>query len=122
VLIQTSGGGGVRASAQWVAGPPLLHQELSPDRKTREIQITSVTGATRTIWQDHDDAYWIPTAGNGALIAASPDGRCVAFISDKGTGWPHLYVMPAAAKSEKEAKRPDQRRTHRGFPGLVAQQ
>jgi Tol biopolymer transport system component len=105
LLIQTSGVGGVRSGAQCVAGPAILHQELSPDRKTREIQITSVTGATHTIWQDHDDAYWTPTAGNGALIAASPDGRSVAFISDKGSGWPHLYVMPAAAKSEKEAKR-----------------
>jgi dipeptidyl aminopeptidase/acylaminoacyl peptidase len=104
VLVPTSGGGGVRPAAQWVAGPALLHQELSADRKTREIQITSVTGATRTIWQDHDDAYWTPTAGNGALIAASPNGTSIAFISDKDTHWPHLYVIPATAKSEKEAR------------------
>src|SRR5437667_5917188 len=52
VLFATSGGGGVRAGSQWAAGPALVHQELSPDRKTREIQITTVTGSTRTIWRD----------------------------------------------------------------------
>lgn len=103
VLFPTSGGGGVKAGAQWVAGPALVHQELSPDRKTREIQITTVTGETRTVWRDHDDAYWTPTAGNGALVAASPDGTSIAFISDR-TGWPHLYLMAANAKSEKEAR------------------
>jgi dipeptidyl aminopeptidase/acylaminoacyl peptidase len=107
LLFSTSGGGGVRAGAQWVAGPALLHQEMSPDRKTREIQITTVAGTTRTIWRDHDDAYFTPTAGNGALIAASPDGMSVAFVSDRDGNdrWPHLYIIPAAAKSEKEARR-----------------
>ena len=103
MLFPTSGGGGVKTGAQWVAGPSLVHQEMSADRKTREIQVTAVTGETRTIWRDHDDAYWTPTAGNGALIAASPNGASIAFISDR-TGWPHLYVMPATAKSEKEAR------------------
>ena len=48
MLIPTSGDGDVKAGAQWVAGPALVHQEMSPDRKTREIRITLVTGETES--------------------------------------------------------------------------
>jgi dipeptidyl aminopeptidase/acylaminoacyl peptidase len=46
-------------------------------------------------------AYWTPTGGTRTL--ASPDGQWIAFISDR-TGWPHLYVIPADATSESQAR------------------
>ena len=104
VFVPTSGGGGGGGGAagmQWVAGPAVVHQEFSPDRKTREIRITSVTGETRTVWKDHDPDYWTPTGS--ARTVASPDGKSVAFFSDR-TGWPHLYVIPANATSESQAR------------------
>jgi dipeptidyl aminopeptidase/acylaminoacyl peptidase len=107
VFVPTAGGGGGGArnaslsGDQWVAGPALLHQELSPDHKTRELKITLVSGETHTIWKDHDPAWWSPS--NGPRSVASPDGKWVAFISDR-TGWPHIYVIPSDATSESQAK------------------
>jgi dipeptidyl aminopeptidase/acylaminoacyl peptidase len=104
VMIPTSGGGGgggAGARAQWVAGPALVHEEYSGDRKTREIKVTGVNGESRTIWKDFDPA-WISLA-NGPRTVASPDGRHIAFISDR-SGWAHLYVIPYDATSESQAK------------------
>jgi dipeptidyl aminopeptidase/acylaminoacyl peptidase len=104
VMISTSGGGGgggAGGRAQWVAGPALVHEEYSGDRKTREIKVTSVTGESRTVWKDYDP-LWISLA-DGPRTVASPDGKMIAFISDR-SGWVHLYVTPADATSELQAK------------------
>ncbi len=69
----------------------LVYQELSPDGKTREIKTVvrrrhrrACCGATAT------------TAGGRRPIATSkllvsPDGKSLAFVSDR-TGWIHVYV------------------------------
>ncbi len=85
---------------QWGAGPSIVHEEFSPDHKTLEIKITALSGETRTLWKDFDPA-WISPA-DGAMDVASPDGKLLAFISDR-TGWPHLYVIPTNATSESQA-------------------
>jgi len=76
----------------WTADGALVFEELSPDRKTRTISRAAVDGAIRTIWRDTDPAWWSPT--RGPVTVLSPDGRQVAFFSDK-SGWTHLYVGPA---------------------------
>ena len=86
---------------QWAAGPSIVHVEYSADHKTMEIKRTSLDGETHILWKDHDPA-WISPA-DGAMDAASPDGKWLAFISDR-TGWPHLYVIPVDATSESQAK------------------
>lgn len=103
VMIPTSGAGGGAgaARAQWVAGPALVHEEYSGDRKSREIKITTVSGETRTLWKDYD-ARWISLA-DGPRTVTSPDGKQIAFISDR-TGWAHLYVIAADATSESQAR------------------
>lgn len=86
---------------QWATGPAIIHEEFSPDHKTLEIQRTTLTGETRTLWKDHDDK-WVSPA-DGAMDVTSPDGKWLAFISDR-SGWPHLYVIPTDATSETQAK------------------
>ena len=86
---------------QWGAGPSIVHEEFSPDHKTMQLQVTSLTGETRTLWKDHDPA-WISPA-DGAMDVTSPDGKWVAFISDR-SGWPHLYIIPIDATSEAQAR------------------
>jgi Tol biopolymer transport system component/dienelactone hydrolase len=86
---------------QWAAGPSIVHEEFSPDHKTMEIKVTALSGETRTLWKDYDPA-WISPA-DGAMDIASPDGKSLAFISDR-SGWPHVYVIPTDATSESQAK------------------
>jgi dipeptidyl aminopeptidase/acylaminoacyl peptidase len=103
VMVPTSGGGGGGAGgrAQWVAGPALVHEEYSGDRKHREIDVTTVSGETRAVWKDYDPA-WISMA-DGPRTVTSPDGKTIAFISDR-SGWAHLYAIPADATSESQAR------------------
>jgi dipeptidyl aminopeptidase/acylaminoacyl peptidase len=87
---------------QWTADNTLVYQEITPDGKTREIKSTSVGTLPRTLWRDHDDRWWSPT-GRDTKLLVSPDGRSLAFVSDR-TGWIHVYVMPVDATSESQAK------------------
>jgi len=115
VMIATSAGqrGNPGNGPQWVEGPAVMHQELSADRKTRKIEVTSVTGETRTIWSDYDPAWWSPS--NSPRTVASPDGKWVAFVCDR-TGWPLLYVIPSDATAESQAKQVSFGKKIDGFP------
>jgi dipeptidyl aminopeptidase/acylaminoacyl peptidase len=104
VLIPTTGAGTGSASGgpiQWAAGPMLVHNEFSPDHKTREIVETTVTGASHTVWKDYDPLFYSPA--NGPRNATSPDGKSIAFISDR-SGWAHAYVIAVDATSEMQAR------------------
>ena len=101
IFVPATGGGG---PVQWIMGADgvgIVHAELTPDRKTRHILATSVKGETRTLWTDHDDAYFTP--GRGANTVSSADGKRVAFVSDR-SGWQHVYVIPSDAKTESQAR------------------
>ncbi len=107
VLIPTSGttgGGAAAVGLQWAAGskgPVLVHQEFSPDHRVRDIVETTPSGVSHTIWTETDPLYW--SLADGARTVTSPDGKYIVFMSDK-TGWAHLYVTPADAASNGDAK------------------
>jgi len=118
LTVPASGGGGGRGSGevQWVtgpAGPAILYQDFSMDRKTREIKITSLSGETRTLWKDYDPAWWSPS--NSPRTVVSPDGKWVAFICDR-SGWPLVYAIPTDATSESQAKPLSFGKKIEGFP------
>jgi dipeptidyl aminopeptidase/acylaminoacyl peptidase len=87
---------------QWAANGTLVYQEVSPDGKTREIKTASVGAQPRVLWRDHDARWWSPTARDARLLV-SPDGKSIAFVSDR-SGWIHVYVMPVEASSEADAR------------------
>jgi len=108
VLIPSTGGagvGGANAGAfQWATGsigPVVVHQEFSPDHKHRELVETIPSGASHSIWQETDPLFVSPA--DGPRTVTSPDGKMIAFISDR-TGWAHVYVTSVDATSEKDAK------------------
>ena len=74
----------------------------SANGKTREIKTWRAGAAPRTLWKDADDRWFSPT-GRDSKVLVSPDGKSVAFISDR-SGWIHIYVMPVNATSESQAK------------------
>ena len=104
---------GDATAVEWTADGSLLFEEHSPDRKTRSIKTVSLDGVIRTIWSDHDPAWWSPTRGPATVV--SPDGQMVAFFSDR-TGWTHLYVAPTAATAVAKAKQLTSGNFTTGYP------
>lgn len=90
------------SGAQFGADGALVYQELSPDGKTREIKSLRVGGLPRVLWRDRDEKWWSPTNRDAKLLV-SPDGKSLAFVSDR-SGWIHVYVLPLDATSESQAK------------------
>ncbi len=90
------------AAVQFAADGSLVWSETSASGKTREIKNWRAGAAPRTLWRDADERWFSPT-GRDSKVLVSPDGRSVAFISDR-TGWIHLYVTPVSATSETQAK------------------
>jgi dipeptidyl aminopeptidase/acylaminoacyl peptidase len=89
-------------AVQFTADGSLLWAEGSASGKTREIKVWSAGGSPRTLWKDQDERWFSPT-GRDSKVLVSPDGKSVAFVSDR-TGWIHVYVMPVTATAESQAK------------------
>jgi dipeptidyl aminopeptidase/acylaminoacyl peptidase len=89
--IGTPGGGAVR----WLGPARLVFDRQSSDYKRRTTYVADVgTGQTRVLREDVDEKFWSITGDAGAASQPSPDGRWIAFVSDRD-GWDHIYVMPA---------------------------
>ncbi len=98
----------------WTADGELLFEETSPDRKTRTIRVASLDGTMRTLWKDYDPAWYSPT--RGPVTVLSPDGKQVAFFSDR-SGWTHLYVAPTTPGVEAKARQLTTATFTVGYPG-----
>src|SRR5258706_16387108 len=53
-----------------------------------------MSGEPRTLHEDVDAKFWSIPGQADPAAQPSPDGKWVAFLSDR-EGWDHLYVMPA---------------------------
>jgi len=93
VAIGTAGGfGGTR----WVDATHLVFDRQSSDYKKRTIYVSDISGGTpRVAHEDVEEKFWSIPGNAGDAGQASPDGRWIAFLSDRD-GWDHLYVMPAS--------------------------
>ena len=90
------------SAVQFTADGSLLWAEGSATGKRREIKTWRAGSTPRTLWKDVDDRWFSPT-GRDSKVLVSPDGKSVAFVSDR-SGWIHIYVMPVDATSESQAK------------------
>jgi dipeptidyl aminopeptidase/acylaminoacyl peptidase len=81
----------------WIDATHLVFDSQSSDYNKYFIHIADATdGSLRTVYEIDEEKFWsIPDWGeSGAQPWPSPDGKWIAFLSDKD-GWDHLYVMPA---------------------------
>ncbi len=108
IAVGAPGGGGVR----WVDGKRLVFERTSSDFKRRTIFAADLAGSVKQLREDIDEKFWSIPGGSGSQAQPSPDGKWIAFLSDKD-GWDHLYVMPSAGgeavqitKGEFEVWRP----------------
>src|SRR5205814_6684947 len=98
---------------RWVDAGNLVFDRQSEDYKKRTSYLVDIRdGSVRAIHEDVDEKFWSMPYGVGDASQPSPDGKWIAFLSDRD-GWDHLYVMPAAGgdpvqitKGQFEAWRP----------------
>jgi dipeptidyl aminopeptidase/acylaminoacyl peptidase len=80
-------------SPHWLDASRLVMLRVADEGKAREILVgDAATGQTRVLYREEDALFW-----SLDFIAPeafpSPDGRRIAFVSDRD-GWDHLYVVP----------------------------
>src|SRR6516225_4338380 len=99
----------------WLDNRHLVFDQVSNSFKTYTIYVADSSGGPlRPVYEITEKEFWsIPDWGEaGAQPWPSPDGRWIAFLSDRD-GWDHLYVMPSTGgdavqitKGKSEAWRP----------------
>lgn len=83
---------GTESAPRWLDAGRLLFQRVTPDYRTREIVVAELpAGVERVVHRDADDKWWSLTY-LGPEPVPSPDGRHIAFLSDRD-GWDHVYVV-----------------------------
>ena len=92
VTLAKSPGG--EEAPRWLDRRHVVLQRVSDDLKSREVVVSDVrTGAGTVVHRDVDPKFWSLTY-LGAEPVPSPDGKWIAFVSDRD-GWDHLYVVAA---------------------------
>lgn len=84
---------GSESGPRWIDDSRLVLNRIAQSYKIREIvAFDASTGQDRVLHRDKEDR-WFNLTYNGAEPIPSPDGKWVAFVSDRD-GWDHAYIVP----------------------------
>ena len=88
-------GGGV-GGRRWLDPRHFLVDRTSSDFKRRTTALVDIAGGEpKVLHEEVAERFWSITGDANAGSQPSPDGKWIAFLSDRD-GWDHVYVMPAA--------------------------
>ncbi|MGH7484520.1 MAG: S9 family peptidase, partial [bacterium] len=102
--------GGGFGGRRWLDARHFFTDRTSADFKRRTTSLVDIGGGEpKVLHEDVEEKFWSITGDANAGAQASPDGKWIAFLSDKD-GWDHLYVMrsPSAASASGERHEPIQ--------------
>jgi dipeptidyl aminopeptidase/acylaminoacyl peptidase len=84
------------SGVRWVDSSRIVFERVHDDTTKREIVVADAsTGRGSAVVRERDEKWWsIPAPARPGPVP-SPDGRWIAFVSDRD-GWDHVYVVPSA--------------------------
>jgi dipeptidyl aminopeptidase/acylaminoacyl peptidase len=102
------GAGGGFGGRRWIDARHFVVDRTSADFKRRTTSLVDIGGGEpKVLHEDVEEKFWSITGDAGGGSQPSPDGKWIAFLSDRD-GWDHIYVIPApgnrsASLSPREA-------------------
>jgi dipeptidyl aminopeptidase/acylaminoacyl peptidase len=96
---------GAFGAARWIDPTHFVVDRQSADYKRRTISVVDIAGGDpKTLHEDVDEKFWSIPGQADPVAQPSPDGKWIAFLSDRD-GWDHLYVMAADGARTVDAAR-----------------
>jgi dipeptidyl aminopeptidase/acylaminoacyl peptidase len=100
--------GGGFGGRRWLDARHFLIDRTSADFKRRTTSLVDIDGGEpATLHEDVEEKFWSMTGDAGGGAQPSPDGKWIAFLSDRD-GWDHLYVMASPANDVARRLQPSE--------------